>query len=97
RALLKPDSQRSLVQPLGRRHSSDQMPTRLLTTDAGPLPDRGGSSSPASEGTAQGLSVVQPMAADSSLSSDDNKTGKFIPPRKQADDDRLGAFVTDRL
>jgi hypothetical protein len=97
RAPFKPDSLRSPVQPIGRRHSSESLPVEVALADRASSPDGVPSVSSVSGNIAQGLSVVEPTASGTALSLGDSKTRKLTGRRKQADDDRMGAFVTDRL
>jgi hypothetical protein len=96
RAPITPDAP-GTIQPLGRRRSQELVvdPPATQTPEASC-----GAITPATQGRAEDgrqLSVAEPTAEGTALSQANPKNRKLPGRRKSADDDRIGAFVTDRL
>ena len=90
-------SPRSPVQPIGRRHSSESRPVASAPADAQSKEDVKPPVSPVSDQETQGLSIVEPSASSTAVRLEEGVSRPFAGRRKQADEDRMGAFVTDRL
>lgn len=86
------------AQPIGRRQAAELVPAPPQTTDSesetgAEPPD---SRSPTND-VSQTLIVVDATATSTVLASNDTTSRRVAGRRKQADEDRMGAYVTERL
>lgn len=84
--------------PVGRRHASELPPAgQSLASAASESDAQLLASSGSDHQDGQGLVVVESSGAATAIKLDEAASGRVVGRRKPAEDDRMGAFVTDRL